>query len=261
MDLIQNFDKWMGRFRLWNGKDTDYPFVENASAPFTPARRALPMTNLALISSAGAYIDGTLPFDTKTADGDCTIREIPIEIEAEDLKFANRGYDSSAVLSDLNSQIPIQRLIEYRDNGVIGALNGAWWSCCGHIPNAGKVVDTLIPEILERVKRQDVQAALLIPASRLCHQTLSLVARALEQEKIPTMLLAVRRDIVDKVRPPRAAFYDGNFGSVSGEPNWKQHQFRILDEALRWIETLDQPVVKKLSVTLETQVEAARGER
>jgi len=48
---------------------------------------------------------------------------------------------------------------------------------------------------------------------------------------------------------------------VSGLPNWKQHQLRILDETLRWIETFDQPGSRRLVVELETQVEAARGER
>ena len=34
-----------------------------------------------------------------------------------------------------------------------------------------------------------------------------------------------------------------------------------LDEALRWIEPLDQPTISKLGVEIESQVEAARGER
>jgi D-proline reductase (dithiol) PrdB len=102
---------------------------------------------------------------------------------------------------------------------------------------------------------------LIIPASELCHQTCAILARAIEQSGIPTMMIAVRREIVDRVRPPRAAFYDGDFGCVSGKPGWKQFQLRVLDESLRWIETFDQPTVKKLVVDLETQVETARGER
>jgi hypothetical protein len=39
------------------------------------------MLNLALVSSAGAYIDGTDPFDTSTPDGDFRFKEIPIEVE------------------------------------------------------------------------------------------------------------------------------------------------------------------------------------
>ena len=60
------------------------------------------------------------------------------------------------------------------------------------------------------------------------------------------MMLAVDTGIIDKIRPPRSAFYDGEFGSVAGKPNWKQHQLRILDESLRWIETFDQPASRKL---------------
>ncbi|HEX9629045.1 MAG TPA: hypothetical protein VF961_03425, partial [Pyrinomonadaceae bacterium] len=79
MDIIENIDDWRRRYSAWqrNRKTnvvddvgTDYPFVKNLRAPFTPARRALPMLNLALICSAGAYIDGTEPFVTDSPSGD-----------------------------------------------------------------------------------------------------------------------------------------------------------------------------------------------
>jgi hypothetical protein len=75
------------------------------------------------------------------------------------------------------------------------------------------------------------------------------------------MTLAVDKDTVQSVRPPRAALYDGEFGSVAGLPNWPEHQRRVLDEALRLIEPMDQPGIRKLVVELESQVEEARGER
>ncbi len=263
MELIEKSDEFVGRFSRWNGSETliKYPFVENIYAPFTAARRSLPMLNLALISSAGAYIDGTDSFDIESRDGDLNYREIPIEIEAEDLKYAAKGYDPSAIQEDMNSQIPIDRLLEYEANGVIGNLNQVWWSLSPFIPNASKVAEELAPKIAERILRYEAQAALFIPASPLCHQTLGIVARAVEQAGIPTMLISVDRKITDKVRPPRTAYYDGKCGSVAGKPNWKQHQHRILDESLRWIETFDQPTARKLIVELETETEMARGER
>ena len=263
MELIEKKSEFESRFSRWNGGEdlANYPFIENVYAPFTPARRSLPMLNLALISSAGAYIDGTESFDTETSGGDFSFKEIPVEIEAEDLKYAARGYDRSAVEKDMNVQIPIDRLREYEENAVIGRLNHVWWSLAGHIPNAAKVADELAPKLVERVVKSGVQSVLLIPASPLCHQTLGLIARAIEQENIPTMMLAVDRKMADKVRPPRTAFYDGEFGSVVGKPLAKEYQLRVLDESLRWIETLDQPVVRKLAVDLETEVEIARGER
>src|SRR5438445_13682327 len=125
MELIENLNEFRGRFSRWNANDAlkGYPFVENIHVPFTPVRRALPMLNLALISSAGAFIDGTEPFDIDASDGDMNFREIPVEVEAGDLRYAARGYDPAAVLEDRNAQIPIDRLLEYRANAAIGRLN------------------------------------------------------------------------------------------------------------------------------------------
>lgn len=219
------------------------------------------MMNLALISSAGAYIDGTEAFDTRASGGDLSFREIPTHIDARDLKFAGRGYDQSAIQQDMNVEVPLQRLFEYEANRVIGQLNSVFWSFNGFVPDAGAFAEQTLPALIDRVKKYEVQGALLIPASLLCHQTIGLVARALELAGVPTVCLAVNRPAIERVRPPRAGYYQGDLGSVAGKPNWPQHQLRILDEALRWLEPMGQPGVRKLAVDLETQVEAARGER
>ena len=269
MDIIERIDEWRESYSRWEGRSAavngdvgdSYPFVKNQRAFFAPARRALPMLNLALISSAGAYLDGTAAFDTSSSAGDLTFREIPSQIEPEDLRFAARGYDPAAVLSDNNSLLPIARLFEFESNGIIGQLNPVFWSFAGFIPDAARMVNELVPKMLERIARYQVQAALLIPASRLCHQSVSLLARAIELAGLPTMTLAVDQDVVESVRPPRAALYAGQLGSVAGLPNWPQHQRRVLDEALRLIEPMDQAGIRQLTVTLESEVEEARGER
>ncbi len=271
MEIIEHLEEWRKSYADWQGSHgsiganddvgDDYPFVENRRAPFSPARRALPMLNLALISSAGAYIDGTDPFDTSAPGGDLSFREIPAEIRADELRFASRGYDPSAVKADLNSLVPLGRLSEFENNGIIGQLNPVFWSCCGFIPDAGRLAEEMAPRLVERIERYQVQAALLIPASKLCHQSVSLLARALELAGIPTMTVAVVQDVVESVRPPRAALYKGELGSVAGLPNFPEHQRRVLDEAMRLIEPMDQPGIRKLVVALQSQVEEARGER
>ncbi|HYN86561.1 MAG TPA: glycine/sarcosine/betaine reductase selenoprotein B family protein [Pyrinomonadaceae bacterium] len=269
MEVLENLGGWRERYARWKLtnelRDDEvgphYPWVENRHAPFTPARRALPMLRLALLTSAGAYIDGSRPFDTTIAGGDTTFREIPIEVTAEDLQFAARGYDPKAVREDMNSQVPVERLREFEGNGIIGQLNPVFWSLCGFIPSAGRFVETTVPQLVERVTRYDVRAALLVPASSLCHQTMSLAARGLEAAGVPTMMLAVERETPERVKAPRVGYYDGELGCVAGRPAWPQHQRRILDEALRLIEPTDQVGVRKLVVGLGTEVEMARGER
>ena len=263
MDIIENIDQWQSNYANWSTDlgDSAYPLVRNRQSPFSPARRALPMLNLALISSAGAYLNGTDPFDASAPGGDQTFREVPTEIEAEDLRFTARGYDPAAVQEDINAQVPLARLFEFEQNGIIGQLNSVFWSFDGYLPDAAGLANEMLPRLLERIARYEVQAALLIPASRMCHQSVSLVARGLEQTGIPTMTLAVDKAVVESVRPPRAALYQGKYGSVSGQPNFPEHQRRILDEALRLIEPMDQPGIRRLSVVLESAVEKERGER
>jgi len=271
VDIIENIDEWRNRYAEWlrssdanrgsDGIEDSYPFVKNKRAPFSPARRALPMLNLALITTSGAYLDGTEPFDESKSGGDLNFREIPTAIKPDDLRFAARGYDPAAVNADANSLVPIWRLFEFESNGIIGALNSVFWSLSSYIPDAAGLVEETAPRLIERIERYDVQAALLVPASRLCHQTVSLVARSLEASGIPTMTLAVDQDAVESVRPPRTALYAGELGSVAGLPNFPEHQRRILDEALRLIEPMDQPSIRQLVVALESQVEKARGER
>jgi D-proline reductase (dithiol) PrdB len=267
VDIIEHLDRWREKYATWKSRQGSldnldgYPFIENVRAPFTPLRRALSMLNLAVISSAGAYIDGTDPFDTSAPDGDYSYREIPTQIDLSDLLFCARGYDPSFVAQDVNVQIPLARLLEFEANRVIGQLNSTFWSFCGFVPDAERLVEVTVPKLIDRLRHYEVQAALLIPASRLCHQSVALAARAIEQAGIPTTMLAVEREAVERVHPPRAGFYRGKFGSVVGQPNWPEHQRRVLDEALRWIESASQPGVNKLAVELESQVEAARGER
>ncbi|MEJ7711037.1 MAG: hypothetical protein WKF84_14525 [Pyrinomonadaceae bacterium] len=119
MEIIENINAWREKYQDWQGQSrfskgdelgSDYPFVENRRAPFKSARSALPMLNLALISSAGAYLDGMEPFAVDVPGGDAGFREIPTEIEAADLKYVARGYTPKAVLADMNAQIPLQRL-------------------------------------------------------------------------------------------------------------------------------------------------------
>ena len=270
VNIIEDLNNWRKSYGDWQQRrgsnisdeiGSDYPFVKNRRAPFTPARRALPMLNLALITSAGAYIDGTQPFDTQAADGDFSFREIPIEVESPDMRFATRGFDPASVTQDRNAEVPIERLFEFERNGIIGQLNPVFWSFCGFIPDASLLAEETAPKLVERLIRHEVQAALLVPASLLCHQSVGVLARAIEFAGIPTMTIAVVKHIVESVRPPRVALYDGEAGSVAGKPNFPEHQRRILDEALRLIEPMDQPGIQRLAVELESQVEAARGER
>ena len=52
MEIIEQVDQWQKRYRSWRSQQRSdselrkYPFVENKLAPFTAARRALPVVSI-----------------------------------------------------------------------------------------------------------------------------------------------------------------------------------------------------------------------
>ena len=72
----------------------------------------------------------------------------------------------------------------------------------------------------------------------MCHQTVSLIARHLEANGIPTLCLVSARDIIEAGRPPRAVFVDYPLGHTAGRPFDRTNQLAILSDALVAFDTM-----------------------
>jgi len=75
----------------------------------------------------------------------------------------------------------------------------------------------------------------------VCHQTVSLVARHLEANGIPTMCLGSALDIFEAGRPPRSTFVDYPLGHSAGKPFDVADQEMILLAALQGLTTATAP--------------------
>ena len=75
----------------------------------------------------------------------------------------------------------------------------------------------------------------------MCHQTVSLVARHLEANGIPTVILGCAKDIVEFVGVPRLLFSDFPLGNPAGRPHDPESQAFTLDLALRVLESAPAP--------------------
>ena len=71
----------------------------------------------------------------------------------------------------------------------------------------------------------------------MCHQTVSLAARHLEANGIPTVIMGCAKDIVEYVGVPRFLFSDFPLGNPAGRPNDPDSQAFTLELALRVLET------------------------
>jgi hypothetical protein len=97
------------------------------------------------------------------------------------------------------------------------------------------------PEILKRCVEDDADAAILVPNCPVCHQTVSLVARLLEANGIPTVVMGCAKDIVEHCGVARFLFSDFPLGNSAGKPHDKDSQELTLELALALLETAAEP--------------------
>ena len=70
----------------------------------------------------------------------------------------------------------------------------------------------------------------------MCHQTVSLAARYLEEHGIPTVIMGCAKDIVEHAGVPRLLFSDFPLGNPAGRPHDLESQALTLELALRVLE-------------------------
>jgi len=71
----------------------------------------------------------------------------------------------------------------------------------------------------------------------VCHQTVSLTARYLEANGIPTVIMGCAKDIVEHAGVPRFLFSDFPLGNAAGKPNDPASQQQTLALALDLLES------------------------
>ena len=75
----------------------------------------------------------------------------------------------------------------------------------------------------------------------MCHQTVSLVARHLEANGIPTVIMGCAKDIVEHVGVPRFLFSDFPLGNPAGRPGDARSQQVTLELALQLLQSASGP--------------------
>jgi hypothetical protein len=118
-----------------------------------------------VITSSGAYLpEEQAPFDAAHPLGDYGIRLFPSSTPLEELAFAQDHFDHEAVDEDPQVLIPLRHLDELVAEGAISELAPSVISFMGYQPDVARVVDEMIPAIVQAARAEAVRAALLVPA-------------------------------------------------------------------------------------------------
>lgn len=133
--------------------------------PWTPLRKPLAGSRLALVSSAGFVLPGQERFQANLAGGDGSYREIPADANVSTLMDAHKSksFDHSGMDGDPNLAFPLDRARELVERGRIGSLNHRHLSFMGSITAPGRLVRDHAPEAARRLVEDGVDVALLVP--------------------------------------------------------------------------------------------------
>lgn len=226
------------------GYGTPYRWAHYADVPFQPLSRRLSDCRIALLTTAAPYQPGKgdqgpgAPYNAKAKfyavySGDAA--------RDHDLRISHIAIDRKHTQAqDSATYFPLAGLRQAAAAGRIGSVAPRFH---GVPTNRSHRVTLTIdcPEILERCKADAVDAAILVPNCPVCHQTVSLAARMLEANCIPTVVVGCAKDIVEHVGVPRFLFSDFPLGNAAGRPNDPASQAFTLDLALRVLEAAPAP--------------------
>ncbi|MDE0400366.1 MAG: glycine/sarcosine/betaine reductase selenoprotein B family protein [Candidatus Poribacteria bacterium] len=131
------------------------------ASPHTPLRSPLNECRVALITTAGFFLNGQPPFET----GDCSYREIPNSIQTQALINGHKSaaYDERGIETDPNLAFPLDRFKELETESKIGSLNHRHFSFMGSITKPDMLITQSAPEVGRILKADSVEVAFLTP--------------------------------------------------------------------------------------------------
>jgi len=221
------------------GYGAPYRWAHYAEVPFTPLKKPLAESRIGLVTTAapyqpdkgdqgpGAAYNAAAKFYTVYSGDTAT---------DHDLRISHIGYDRThTAAQDSNSWFPLPALRRLAAAGMIGEVAPRFHGApTNRSQRTTLAVDA--PEIVARCRADAVDAVVLVPNCPVCHQTVSLVARALEAQGIATVVMGCAKDIVEHVGVPRFLISDFPLGNAAGRPRDPASQDATLELALALLE-------------------------
>jgi D-proline reductase (dithiol) PrdB len=221
------------------GYGAPYVWAHYAEVPFQPLARPLAACRVAIVTTAAPRRPGQgdpapgAPYHAGAkfyaVYSDTTSRDPDLRIDHVAIDFQHARGDDAA------TWFPLPALRRAAAAGRIAAVAPRFHGApTNRSQRTTLAVDA--PEIVARCRDDSVDAAVLVANCPVCHQTLSLTARLLEQSGIATVLMGCAKDIVEYVGVPRFVFADFPLGSAAGRPHDPASQDALLALALDLLE-------------------------
>jgi len=136
--------------------------------PWTPLDRPLSESSVALVSSAGLALKTDQSFDQAGERenpwwGDPSYRILPKDATGADVSLYHMHINNRLVEQDLNTLLPLQRLLELEASGEIGSSADHHYSYMGYILQPKTLLAESIPPMIRQMKQDEVNVVVLVP--------------------------------------------------------------------------------------------------
>jgi Glycine/sarcosine/betaine reductase selenoprotein B (GRDB) len=123
---------WQQRWTEWMspGGHGSIADVRNDKLAWTPLTKPLAQCNITLLTSGGVHLRAQNAYDVSKKDGDWSWRPIPSDTPTGALAITHTHYNHLDADRDVNCMLPIDRLRELRDQGVIDSARFGSRSRC-----------------------------------------------------------------------------------------------------------------------------------
>ena len=141
----QKFSRWMDLVLVGHTGTKD---VRNQTVSWTPIGKPLSECVVTLFTTGGVHLQSNQAFDIDSAHGDPSFREIPANIDTSKLAVTHSHYSHVDADRDVNCMLPLDRLRELCDQGVIGGIAPTAYSIMG-FDSFRKASPLIYPHIFE----------------------------------------------------------------------------------------------------------------
>lgn len=186
-----------------------YPFSGQKVGQLARLKTIRP--RVALISSAGLYLQNQKPFDYKNFYGDASFRVFPADFPLSDFLLTESDFNPSGFETDPASLFPLPEL-----RAILPEFGGEpavhHFSLLGFCLKEEELLIRTVPEIIKTMREDRTDLALLVPACVVCHEVLPKVAQKLEAAGVATVTFAFIPKALEKAKGPRTVLFNGDCG-------------------------------------------------
>jgi len=211
---------------LHEERDPAFRLLRRERVPWTPLARPLESARVVLVTTGALHLRGDARFRAlEEPYGDTSSRAVPHLAAPAELDLDAPYLDPKYVVRDPEVALPMRALEALVEAGEVGSAAPRHHAFCGGVLRPFPGLRDEVERILPMLRRDGVDAALLIP-------TVALLAGELEERGVPTVTLSLLPELSAIVGVPRTLAPRFPFGAPCGDPGNAALHRAVVREAL-----------------------------